>query len=42
VLAGIQVPRTEKVAFEKFLKELGFAHWDETANPAYAMFLGMN
>ena len=42
VLAGIQVPRSERLAFEQFLKELGYAHWDETGNPAYGMFLGMN
>ncbi len=40
VLAGIQVPPSERLAFEGFLAELGYAHWDETENPAYAMFLG--
>jgi len=40
VLAGIQVPRAERAAFDAFLDELGYAHWDETGNPAYAMFLG--
>ena len=40
VLAGIQVPPDERVAFDAFLDDLGYAHWDETANPAYAMFLG--
>lgn len=40
VLAGIQVPPAERDAFHAFLEELGYAHWDETANPAYAMFLG--
>lgn len=39
VLAGIQVPEDEREAFEAFLDELGYAHWDETDNPAYAMFL---
>ena len=42
VLAGIQVPPAERAAFNTFLDELGYAHWDETANPAYAMFLGTN
>lgn len=42
VLAGIQVPAGERGAFEAFLKDLGYAHWDETGNPAYAMFLGTN
>ncbi len=40
VLAGIQVPPGDRTAFEAFLSELGYPHWDETANPAYAMFLG--
>ena len=40
VLAGIQVPPAERAAFDAFLDELGYAHWDETANPAYALFLG--
>ncbi|RDE10471.1 threonine ammonia-lyase, biosynthetic [Pelagibacterium lacus] len=39
VLAGIQVPPSERPAFEAYLDTLGYAHWDETANPAYAMFL---
>jgi threonine dehydratase len=40
VLAGIQVPSAEHAAFDAFLEELGYAHWEETDNPAYAMFLG--
>lgn len=39
VLAGIQVPDRERDAFEAYLDELGYAHWDESGNPAYAMFL---
>lgn len=39
VLAGIQVPPAERPAFEAYLSDLGYAHWDETANPAYCMFL---
>lgn len=39
VLAGIQVPKDEREAFEAYLDELGYAHWDETDNPAYGMFL---
>ena len=39
VLAGIQVPDNERDAFETYLDELGYAHWDESGNPAYAMFL---
>lgn len=40
VLAGIQVPPAEREAFDAFLDELGYAHWEETHNPAYGMFLG--
>ena len=27
-------------AFKGFLKNLGYAHWDESDNPAYKLFLG--
>jgi threonine dehydratase len=27
-------------AFKDFLKNLGYAHWDESDNPAYKLFLG--
>jgi threonine dehydratase len=40
VLVGMQVPPREKPAFRAFLKDLGYANWDETRNPAYRMFLG--
>jgi len=40
VLVGMQVPPRDKTAFRAFLKELGYANWDETKNPAYKMFLG--
>jgi threonine dehydratase len=39
VLVGLQVPHAERRAFATFLQELGFRHWDETANPAYHLFL---
>ena len=39
VLVGMQVPPGEKREFNKFLKNLGYAHWDETGNPAYKLFL---
>ena len=39
VLAGIQVPPGDKRAFREFLARLGYASWDETANPAYELFL---
>ncbi len=40
VLVGMQVPATEMAALRKFLDALGYRFWDETANPAYRLFLG--
>jgi threonine dehydratase len=40
VLVGMQVPPEDAVEFEVFLNNLGYPHWDETANPAYKLFLG--
>ena len=40
VLVGMQVPPGEMSEFRAFLKNLGYAHWDESANPAYKLFLG--
>ena len=39
ILAGIQVPAGEAAELEAHLAELGYAHWEESGNPAYAMFL---
>jgi len=40
VLVGMQVPPSEKAAFHEFLGRLGYPSVEETANPAYRMFLG--
>jgi threonine dehydratase len=40
VLVGMQVPPAEKRQFRTFLDRLGYDYVDETANPAYRMFLG--
>jgi threonine dehydratase len=40
VLAGIQVPREQRDEFLRHIGELHFPFVDETANPAYRMFLG--
>ena len=40
VLVGMQVPPAETGEFKAFLKNLGYAHWNETNNPAYRLFLG--
>ena len=40
VLVGMQVPAGDQPAFAAFLDDLGYRYWDETANPAYRLFLG--
>jgi len=39
ILAGIDVPENETKKLEAHLAELGYAHWEESDNPAYTMFL---
>jgi threonine dehydratase len=39
VLAGIDVPPDETEELESHLAKLGYSHWEESGNPAYAMFL---
>ena len=39
MLAGIDVPAEETDELEAHLAELGYAHFEENGNPAYAMFL---
>jgi threonine dehydratase len=39
ILAGIDVPEGDTDRLEAHLAELGYAHWEESDNPAYAMFL---
>jgi threonine dehydratase len=39
-LVGVQVPQEENDALLKFLDELDYAYCEETANPAYRLFLG--
>ncbi|MGD8926770.1 MAG: threonine ammonia-lyase, biosynthetic [Thioalkalispiraceae bacterium] len=39
VLVGMQVPDGEEQQFRKFLGEIGYPYWEETDNPAYALFL---
>jgi threonine dehydratase len=40
VLAGIQVPATERAELATHLEDLRYAYVEETNNPAYRMFLG--
>ncbi len=39
ILVGIQVPSSEMPAFRRFLAGLGYPYHDESANPAYRLFL---
>ncbi len=39
ILVGIQVPPKSHSALQKFLKGLGYPHWEETEHPAYKLFL---
>jgi threonine dehydratase len=39
VLIGMQVPPQDKQAFQAFLDNLGYEYVEETANPAYKLFL---
>ena len=39
ILAGIDVAEEETDRLEAHLAELGYAHWEESDNPAYTMFL---
>ena len=41
VLMGIQVPPEQKTAFREVLKKLDYPFWDETDNPAYKLFAGV-
>jgi threonine dehydratase len=40
IVVGMQVPANEKKQLKEFLAALGYRHWEETANPAYRLFLG--
>jgi threonine dehydratase len=39
ILVGIQVPNHDEAALQRFMKELGYPHWEETHHPGYRMFL---
>jgi threonine dehydratase len=39
ILVGMQVPPQEMPAWQAFLETLGYPSWEETLNPAYALFL---
>ncbi len=39
ILVGLQVPDADRKKFQTFLDTLGYPHVEETANPAYQLFL---
>ncbi|MGM0552624.1 MAG: threonine ammonia-lyase, biosynthetic [Pseudomonadota bacterium] len=39
VLVGMQIPAEDRSRFRAFLKEVGYPWHEETANPAYSLFL---
>ena len=39
ILCGIRVPKSDRAAFNKFLKNLGYRYHEETDNPVYKLFL---
>jgi threonine dehydratase len=39
ILVGLQVPPADEADFARFLEALGYPYVEETANPAYRMFL---
>lgn len=39
ILVGIQVPVNQQTQFEDFLATIKYPYWDESANPAYELFL---
>jgi threonine dehydratase len=41
VLMGIQVPEADDSEFTELLTGLGYPFWDETENPAYRLFAGI-
>ncbi len=42
VLMGIQVPTEQKGGFTRVLRQLDYPFWDETDNPAYRLFAGVD
>jgi threonine dehydratase len=39
ILVGIQVPASDRDAFDRFLDNLAYPYTEETRNPVYALFL---
>ncbi|MGE0803209.1 MAG: threonine ammonia-lyase, biosynthetic, partial [Lautropia sp.] len=39
ILVGLQIPPAERPLFDRFVGTLGYRCWDESAHPAYRLFL---
>ena len=40
VVAGLQVPKSERHLVSQALDAIGYQYWDERDNPAYRLYLG--
>ena len=40
ILVGVQLPKSERRAFEQILDRINFPYWEETDNRAYQLYLG--
>jgi threonine dehydratase len=40
ILVGVQLPKSERRAFEQILDQINFPYWEETDNRAYQLYLG--
>ena len=40
ILVGVQLPKSDRKAFEQILDQINFPYWEETDNRAYQLYLG--
>ena len=40
ILVGVQLPKSDRSAFEEILRDINFPYWEETDNRAYQLYLG--
>jgi len=40
IVVGVLVKDSDISAWDEFVQKVGYKHWEETANPAYKLFLG--
>ena len=40
ILVGVQLPKSDRSAFEEILRGINFPYWEETDNRAYQLYLG--